>query len=538
MGNIVDYVKWRNDLTFAERPLNIVDNLVFSFLAYLDLSDIYEDGMRMTLKEIWQRLGRDARFKYLDPEGDDADILEACGNSDRFGNIVVSDYEDYWNQENNEQFAAMTFHISEKETVVAFRGTDETIVGWKEDFMMSYTKVPSQDKALRYCRRILSDKNKCYLVGHSKGANLALFSAAHLNKDEFSKIEKIFLNDGPGFCREIFDGKLIDRVDNKCVKITPEYCVVGAVFEPRITESYIVKSTAKQLLQHGIMSWEIDSDGIVTTNSHDISSIKICELFDGFIKKMDKLSDRQTFVDSIFDAMSASGAITIDDFVSEGPMAFENLIVSVISGESGGANPLKNVKSNIVSDIKNTKLVKQIVPTSDRASLYRIGVSALTGIFCLIIPRTFIEAAFATVVFALVVFELVMTLYHLYKSSWDFAGEKIRINTCIALVVAYLLMIVKDGALYLFSSILLGTFFWIRCNQFVIKFKESRGNKFLRCRYMVEIILTFIFGGYLLVAPKVGIEAYTISCGSFFLLDACFEIMRYFENKKDREIVH
>ena len=131
-----------------------------------------------------------------------------------------------------------------------------------------------------------------------------------------------------------------------------------------------------------------------------------------------------------------------------------------------------------------------------------------------------------------------MTLYHLYKSSWDFAGEKIRINTCIALVVAYLLMIVKDGALYLFSSILLGTFFWIRCNQFVIKYKESRGNRFLRCRYMLEIILTFIFGGYLLVAPKVGIEAYTISCGSFFLLEACFDIMRYLENKKDSEIAH
>ena len=538
MGNIIDYVKWRRDLTFEERPLNIVDNLVFSFLAYLDLSEIYEDGKRMTLGEIWQRLGRDARFKYLDPEGDDADLLEACGNSDRFGNIVVSDYEDYVDQENGGQFAAMTFHINEEEAVIAFRGTDETIVGWKEDFMMSYTKVPSQDRALRYCRRILPDIKRCYIAGHSKGANLALFSAAHLNNNELSQVEKIFLNDGPGFCREFFDGKLIDRVDEKCVKITPRYCVVGAIFEPRITESYIINSTAKQLMQHGIMSWEVDADWIVTTDTHDISSTRISELFDGFISKMDKLSDRQTFVDSIFDTMSASGAVTLADFVSEGPLAFENLIVSVISGENGGANPLKNVKSNIVSDIKNTKLVKQIVPTSNRASLYKIGVSALIGILCLIIPRTFIEAAFATVVFALVVFELVMTLYHLYKSSWDFAGEKIRINTCIALVVAYLLMIVKDGALYLFSSILLGTFFWIRCNQFVIKYKESRGNKFLRCRYMLETILTFIFGGYLLVAPKVGIEAYTISCGSFFLLEACFDFMRYIDNKKDREIAY
>ena len=538
MGNIVDYVKWRKDLTFEERPLNIVDNMVFSFLAYLDLSEIYEEGARMTLRQIWQKLGRDARFKYLDPEGDDADILEACGKSERFGNIVVSDYEDYVDQGKNGQFAAMTFHINEEEAVIAFRGTDETIVGWKEDFMMSYTKVPSQDMALSYCQKHISNINKCYIVGHSKGANLALFSAAHMSDDELSHVEKIFFNDGPGFCREVFDGELIDRIDEKCVKITPRYCVVGAIFEPQITESYIVNSTAKQLLQHGIMSWEVDADGIVTADTHDISSIRINELFDGFIRKMDKLSDRQTFVDSIFDAMSASGAITIGDFVSEGPLAFENLIVSVVSGENDGANPLRNVKSNIVSDIKNTKLVKQIVPTSDRASLYKIGVSALIGILCLIIPRTFIEAAFAIVVFAVVALELAMTVYHLHKSAWDFAGERLRINTCIALIVAYLLMIVKDGALYLFSSILLGTFFWIRCNQFVIKYKESRGNRFFRCRYMLEIILTFIYGGYLLVAPKVGIEAYTISCGSYFLLDACFEIIRYIENKKDREIAH
>ncbi len=89
----------------------------------------------MTIRKIWQRLGRDARFKYLDPQGDDADILEACGYSERFGNIVVSDYEDYVDQEKNGQFAAMTFHINEEEAVIAFRGTDETIVGWKEDFI-------------------------------------------------------------------------------------------------------------------------------------------------------------------------------------------------------------------------------------------------------------------------------------------------------------------------------------------------------------------------------------------------------------------
>ncbi len=530
MGNIIDYINWRKDITFAERPFNIVDNLVFSYLGYLDISDIYQKGQKISLREIWNRLGTKAKFKYLSADGSDIEALKACALSERFGNIEISDYEDYTNFKENQQFAAMTFCISDDDAVVVFRGTDETIIGWKEDFMLSYTKVPSQDKALSYCKKVIPGYKRCYIAGHSKGANLALYSAAHMDDEELSHVEKIFLNDGPGFCREVFDLRLIERVEQKCVKITPQYCVVGAFFEPSISENYIVKSTGVQLLQHGIITWEVGPDGLETADDHDISSERINVIFDKFIEKMDKLSDRQTFVDSIFDTMIGSGAVTIDDFVKEGPLAFENLVFSVISGENDGSNPLKNVKDNIACDIKNSDIAKKIAPTKEHTKLYQILITALVGILCLTIPKSFIETTFAILMFIVVAIGVILTVYHLFKNSWDFNSEKLRINTSIVLIVAYSIIIIKDGALFLFSSILIGSFFWSRCYQFVEKYKEYKNVKPLRYRYMVEAILTFIFGGYLLVAPKVGIEAYTISCGSFFILDSFFEIVSFFRN--------
>ena len=208
MANIIDYVNWRGDISFDERPMNEIDVMVLCHLGYADMTPAFT-GLRAkrerTIKEIWDELGENVKFRLITSGRNDRRLLEQCAKSKRFGSVVISNYVDETSVIANMQFAALTYHVSDKEVVVVFRGTDDTIVGWKEDFMISYTKVPAQEKAYSYLKRTLARNEKCHVAGHSKGANLALFAVAHLEKEELDKVAKVYLNDGPGFCNEVLD---------------------------------------------------------------------------------------------------------------------------------------------------------------------------------------------------------------------------------------------------------------------------------------------------------------------------------------------
>ncbi|MCR5605809.1 MAG: DUF2974 domain-containing protein [Treponema sp.] len=533
MANLIEYVKWRGDITFNERPFNILDNLVLCHIGYLNMIRPLYNRDSLTVREIWEAVGYNAEFMLVSKSKKDSDFLEVCANTERFGNVVVSDYVDDTNIKENKQFAAMTFHTDAKDNIVVFRGTDNTIVGWKEDFMMSYCKIPAQEMALEYIQKIVRKYESIYVCGHSKGGNLALFSVAHLNQVEFGKIKKVYLNDSPGFCNDVLDTGLINQVDSKCVRITPEYCIVGAIFEPNISESYIVKSSEVQMLQHGVLSWQVDENGLQTIEKHDATSEYINELFDKFIEKMENLDDRQAFVNSIFDTMGEGGAVTIDDFMKKGPRAFENLLITVIGDNEDGLNPLKSVKDNVFADLKSTPIAKVIDEQSDKKSIYRVLVGLVVGILCFVIPGALIETSFAIGMFLVIAYQISITIHRLMKCKWDLNKERVRVTISIALVAAYAVLIVKDDALFLFSSVLFGIFFLANAYQSMISFKATK-DKLSRTRHVFEALLTFIFGGYLIVGPDVGITWYTMSCGAFFFLDAVFELIHIYRvNHRD-----
>ncbi len=535
MANIIDYVLWRGDLPFSEKTINTVDNLIFCHLAYLDLSELFRDDTRMTIREVWENIGDNPKFRMLAQAADDRKLLEVCAYSERFSDIVISDYEDNTEASKNKQFAAMTFHIDEKNAYIVFRGTDDTIVGWKEDFMMSYCRVPAQQQALEYTRRMLTINDNCFIGGHSKGANLALYSAAYLNDSEFAKVRKVYLNDGPGFCGDVLDTNLIEKVDHKCIRITPEFCIVGEIFEPSISESYIVKSSASQMLQHSILSWQIIGDGLELTKEHDAISENINALFDKFVEKMENLQDRQSFVDSIFNTMAENGAITIADFMKGGPGALENLVITVIGENEDGTNPLKSVTDSVTEDIKRTSIGRMVVSKSDKMTIFRIISSVLIAASCIIIPENFLSVAFAILSFGVVAYQLSMTIYHVAKSGWNIFKERVRINISIVLLVAYAVLIVKDSALFLFSSILFGIFFFMNAYRFLMKFHESKGNRPQRIRYCFQVILSALFGGYLAVGPEAGIRTYTFSLGVYILIDAFFETYDLIHKKHNEQ---
>ena len=194
MADLFDYLKWRGDLSFIQVPPGPVDALIFSALAY-----IRHSGAVATHPDKPMRLSEASdRFFFLQDQEDrirvkeDLSLLMAAANTYRFGNTMLCHYRDILLPEEETQFSAVTFLLDDGSAFLAFRGTDYSLVGWKEDFNMTFREtIPAQLLALEYTQEIGSKYiMPLRICGHSKGGNLAVFSAVKNSKWRVSNVQK------------------------------------------------------------------------------------------------------------------------------------------------------------------------------------------------------------------------------------------------------------------------------------------------------------------------------------------------------------
>ena len=178
--NILDYLKWRGDLTFKQDPFNIVDNVILSQMAYTVFDPYVTEKGSYTVKEI-----SDMYFKeHTEQECIDSSsfiglaplVLKGMAETVRFKDAVIHDFVSETDTETHQQFACFSIDLSDKTTYVAFRGTDDTLTGWQEDFCLSYETVPAQISAVNYLNKHIKRGRKYRIGGHSKGGNLAVYS--------------------------------------------------------------------------------------------------------------------------------------------------------------------------------------------------------------------------------------------------------------------------------------------------------------------------------------------------------------------------
>ena len=532
MAHISEYVSWRGDLSFADRDFRIEDNLVFSELVYYDFKPVFRGRSFIALKEAVTELDRCGLLKNTraGSTAEDLNLARICASSRRFGDIVLTDFNDIYDS-SDRQFAAVTFLIEGGTRVIAFRGTDSTIIGWKEDFMISYTNVPSQYLALDYAKKHVDESNDdIYILGHSKGAHLALFAAAHLSKEQQEKIKRIYINDGPGFCNGVLDKSLIDEIKDKITKITPEYSIIGRLFEPEVGENIIVRSSSKAIMQHSIQSWLLnDGNGLVECADHAPESNILNDAIERFVEGMN-LGARERFVDSLFDSMSDTGATTIKEFAALGPSAFEDLIMKM------AGNDALNIKGKARKvrrkDDENLNIFLRAWGYISRQKVIRIGLSLFLAALCFAFPDFAMESVVYAALLILCIYELVLTVRHLKESEWNFRKERPRVIMFIALLVIMSMILVKDGALFVFSSTILGVFFLSLAYQNLINYKIYKRKLFERFRYAFEGIVTLFLGGYILVVPDIENSWYMLSCGSLLLIDAIFEVLKLIRDRK------
>ena len=245
MANVLDYIRWRGDIGFDERPLNEVDSLILCQISYIDMRAVFPEGEILTVRDAVDALLADGgELDTLTLNGEDerelyTEFARAAAASRRFGPLLMEHYVDIRDKEKQTQFSAVTFRIGCHAKYVAFRGTDDSIVGWKEDFMISFERVPAQDAALTYLMNRMEEtdhnnaqaagtggartdtgykyennaaggspfaslhQTRFHVGGHSKGANLALYAAVLLPKPMQERLVHVHLYDGPGLCADV-----------------------------------------------------------------------------------------------------------------------------------------------------------------------------------------------------------------------------------------------------------------------------------------------------------------------------------------------
>ena len=322
MGNIMDYISWRGDLSFEQSQFNEVDNLILACFSYVNLDGISAVtkqkgiGLKKLTKEFMKlhtmkELEADKSFIRLAPF-----MMMEMAKSVRFGKCVVRNYVNDIVTEAEQQFAAMEIVLEDGTSYVSFRGTDDTIIGWKEDFNLSTGVVPAQKRAIEYLQKISEHTDGMLRVGgHSKGGNLAIYGSV-MCKSAHEKILEIYSNDGPGFSREFQELPEMKEMMPKIIRIIPEYSIVGTLLEHE-KEPVIVASSSKGLLQHDAFSWEVQGPALVRRDSLNKTALRFIEILHKWIDGMD-MEQKRLLIEDLFATLQASGYENLSEVQSGG----------------------------------------------------------------------------------------------------------------------------------------------------------------------------------------------------------------------------
>lgn len=312
MGSILDYIDWRGDILFSERSFNEVDNLIFSELAYVNMDGLMADRNEIiTIGELYRRYVK-AENKSNIPLNDPFPLFKKAAVCDRFKSIRLTRYVDIIDAEKQLQCSAVTFILEDKSLYIAFRGTDGTITGWREDCNFSFlSETAGQKAAVQYVNETAEAlEGSIRIGGHSKGGNFAVYSSAFCNEEiRKNRITEVYSNDGPGFNSVIAGSEQYREILPKVKKIMPESSLVGILLSSA-EEKKVVKSTAKGIYQHHPCSWCVTGVSFVEADGLSTESMLMSETLQ---KWLGGLSDdeRKTFVASVFDTIEASGAATL-----------------------------------------------------------------------------------------------------------------------------------------------------------------------------------------------------------------------------------
>lgn len=321
-GTIIDYLKEYANVSLKDEPMNDVDSLVLCQFSYLKFDGLVppvtESGKAVSLQQLYEHPDYEKLYGDERYEKENRALFEAMRKCMRFRNMKLNYYINIIETQADfeTQFSAVTFLLEDDSMYVAYRGTDETIVGWKEDFNMAFlSPVPGQELAVKYLNMVTERLPRDFYVGgHSKGGNLAVYAAMNCPSQVQDRILKIYSMDGPGFRPEVLEKCDFSQIEARTCKILPHSSLVGMLFEKDIRYQ-VVESRTFGLAQHNPFTWLVQDGHFVTVSDIYETRRFVDDTLNEWILSLDEQSLR-IFVDTLFQVLSASEADNLIDFTA------------------------------------------------------------------------------------------------------------------------------------------------------------------------------------------------------------------------------
>ena len=307
MANLLDYLKWRGDLSLQTCPFGEIDNLILSQMSNFLWEKILSAGEVKTIAELLLLI-KDQSIAQGITAADDEKLFPLVATSQRFGNVIACEYVHEQDEISEKQFAAITFILPDDTVFVSYRGTDSTLIGWKEDFNLAFTSpIPSQLHAQQYLQEIANHYGGLLRVGgHSKGGNLAMYAASTVDEGIQSTILDVFNNDGPGLSGAVANSEGYDRIKPRLSSFVPQSSVVGMLLiHPDMYT--VVNSNSVSVFQHNPYSWQVEGPGFIREKELRKGSVYLEKVLKRWLAEIDE-QQRKCFIDTLFRVLSSTDA--------------------------------------------------------------------------------------------------------------------------------------------------------------------------------------------------------------------------------------
>ena len=378
MANMLDYLVWRGDITIHQAGINVIDCFIMSQISYMNFDGVVGDSpaasfgeAEITIKEASKRLFKlreQASEGLLLSDNNDTMLLKGLALSRRFCNMKLAAYVNKCDEEEEKQFSAICIFPGDNTVYISFRGTDDTLVGWKEDLNMSFqSPVPSQIEALEYLKTIAKEfEGKIRLGGHSKGGNLAVYAASFCDLEIQKRIRSVYCFDGPGFINKVLNDSNFGKVEARIHAFVPQSSVVGMLLGHSVKYT-VVESVQTGLYQHDPYSWKVIRNNFICLESISPESRFMDATLEEWIYSMNS-EQRREFVEAVYFIIQQTEAKTLLELSVNGLKNAKLIIKTMRNMEPATKKMLqktfsglmkiagRNLKYSKNTEVKNVKI--------------------------------------------------------------------------------------------------------------------------------------------------------------------------------------
>lgn len=341
MSTIKEYLKYYKDTSFDDYKFNEIDNILFSEFSYINWDNIVPKNsskirLDYAIKIYLSNLNETYKKSLSSFMKSNIENLKIIQNSARYKNCFLSNYINEVNDKT--QFGALCIHFNNNEVYISFKGTDSTLIGWKEDLALSYQfPTYAQKHSIEYLNNVITrHDNIIYIGGHSKGGNLAMTAYMYASTKIKNKVKKVFNNDGPGFKSKEYNSPFYKEMISKLIMIIPENSIVGILLNNSNTFK-VVKSSFNGPYEHDCNSWECFGSFLIEGKLSTIS-IKLKERIDKVLNTYDDIK-KEEIINTFFEILQKA---EIKNFSNLSSIEW-NQIVGIIKGFNGLDNTTRNL---------------------------------------------------------------------------------------------------------------------------------------------------------------------------------------------------